>query len=34
MPQSSWIAAALLLGFFVYITMRNELGLYRQVIGV
>lgn len=34
MSQSSWIAGALLLGFFVFITIRNELPLYRTVIGL
>lgn len=32
--QSTWIAAALLLGFFVFITIRGELPKYRTVIGL
>jgi hypothetical protein len=32
--QSSWIAGALLLGFFVFITIRGELPAYRAVIGL
>jgi hypothetical protein len=32
--QSSVIGAALLLGFFVYITIRGELPAYRAVIGL
>jgi len=34
MSQSSVIGAAILIGFFVFITMRNRLKLYRKVIGL
>lgn len=34
MSQTSVIAFALLLGFLVFITLRGELGEYRQVIGL
>lgn len=34
MSQESWIAAFLMIGFVVFITMRGELPKYRAVIGV
>jgi hypothetical protein len=34
LSQSSVIGAALLLGFFVFITIRGELPKYRAVIGL
>jgi hypothetical protein len=34
MSQSSAIAAFLIVGFLVFITMRGELGKYRAVLGV
>lgn len=32
--QSSYIAAFLVIGFLMYITMRGELSQYRSVLGV
>jgi hypothetical protein len=34
MSQSSTIAFALIVGFFVFITIRGELGQYLNVIGI
>lgn len=34
MNQATWIATALLVGFFVFITIRGELPQYREVIGL
>jgi hypothetical protein len=32
--QSNYIAAFLILGFIVYVTVKGEIGQYRQVLGV
>jgi len=34
MPQSSSIAAFLLIGFIVFIVMKGQLPAYRDVIGI
>lgn len=33
MGQTSWIAAYLIIGFLVYITIKGQLPAYREVIG-
>lgn len=34
MSQSSYIAAFIVIGFVVFITMRNELSQYMDVLGI
>lgn len=34
MQQSSYIAAFLIIGFIVFVTVRGELGKYRAVLGI
>jgi hypothetical protein len=34
MSQTNWIAAFLVIGFIVYITVKGQLPQYRQVVGI
>jgi hypothetical protein len=34
MSQSNWIAAYLLIGFIVYVTVRGQLPAYAEILGL